>query len=259
MNLSKLLIRAYNTVLGDPDRFDAVLFETTTECNRGCEYCPVSQNRRPVAKLDVYPIIDELRKHHYIGSISWGFFNESLLDNDLYSKLSYCRFSLPLCRQHIFTNGDKLNCDNVRELLELASITIGRHNNSNILPLLNSLPERLIKRLRIALPMEATITSRGGLIKSRIPTPLVQSCDPSAAIVTGDGYLALCPNQYDYARLPQLHVPSVGLFQAWHNMRTIREQVRAWVNRPDCCVYCTENRVAIISGRDFIPRVSQWT
>ena len=272
MSIVSAALTAYNRfIVKDPDRFHSVNFEISSECNRSCPYCPVSKNRRDVYELNPYPIIDELARGRFIGAVAWGFFNEPLLHADkLEAYLDYVSGKLPWCRQQIFTNGDLLTVPVLIRLLKRASVVISAHKqppyNGNLLqhPLMfhhpndlwyticHKVPKKLQKRITVSLPLLGGLTSRGGLVASS--TQKMTSCNPTAAIVTADGYLALCCNDYNYVKEPALEVSKIGIFRAWYNSWARRHDVKRWVNLPVPCRSCTKNEIQMLPFAEYVKR-----
>lgn len=98
---------------------DAVEIETTTICNRKCEYCPNSTIGREPNEMEestFYKIIDSLKKINYTGRISPHFYGEPLTDDRLVKFIRYARTNLPNAIIKLYTNGDFLTADKYMEL-----------------------------------------------------------------------------------------------------------------------------------------------
>jgi hypothetical protein len=93
---------------------EIINLEMSYQCNRKCDYCPVStSNRQDVQKTIsnklVQKIVDELSQIRYENRISLNLYNEPLLDASLEEKISIFREKLPFANISFNSNGDKLN------------------------------------------------------------------------------------------------------------------------------------------------------
>lgn len=110
---NNLLIRSLNYAYRSlvPLPLSAVEIETTTVCNRKCEYCPNYTVGRPAAYMQeqtFYKIIDSLKKQNFSGRISPHFYGEPLMDKRLETLIAYVRANLPAAFIKLFTNGELL-------------------------------------------------------------------------------------------------------------------------------------------------------
>ena len=87
--------------------------ETSSYCNRKCDYCPVGLTTAP--KQQVYlkkqlfiKLMNELSEINYKGDFTLALYNEPLADEELAEKISYIREKCPVSRISTNTNGDYL-------------------------------------------------------------------------------------------------------------------------------------------------------
>lgn len=106
--------------------FQTVEIETQTACNRKCHYCPnsvhdrsdIANNKQMESEL-FCKVIDELAEIKYYGRLSPHMYNEPLMDERLPDLLSYARKKLPNVYIQIYTNGDFLDLDLYRTLIDV--------------------------------------------------------------------------------------------------------------------------------------------
>lgn len=95
-----------------------VNMETSTLCNRKCDYCPLSNYSRDEQILiedELYSkIVSDLNSIGYHSTVSLSLFNEPLLDSKICSRIKELRKACPNCFIKFNSNGDYLT----RELLD---------------------------------------------------------------------------------------------------------------------------------------------
>src|SRR3972149_4614439 len=120
MNVFNRLLKKILAQLGflNPFRepFKEIEFETTTFCNRKCEYCPNSKHERTGSedgrymKEEVFEkLLSDLSDIDFRGLIAPHLYGEPLTDPRLVSWISKIRKTLPKSRIKIVTNGDFLD------------------------------------------------------------------------------------------------------------------------------------------------------
>ena len=102
------------------ENVDNVNLETSSYCNRKCDYCPVSKYGRN-SKLFINNklfknIITSLKKINYSGSFSLNLYNEPLADKNFGLYIKYIRKNLPLSVIQTNSNGDFINIDALSKL-----------------------------------------------------------------------------------------------------------------------------------------------
>lgn len=112
---------------------ELVYIELNSKCNRQCWYCPNSfidrhsQNISMPQEL-VNKISTELASIDYSGDITFSYFNEPLIDDNLFSNIEIIRSKAPKAYIHFATNGDYLTHD---ILVRLEKLGINRIIISN--------------------------------------------------------------------------------------------------------------------------------
>lgn len=91
-----------------------VNLETSYQCNRKCDYCPVASSDRQITQSIIsdrllQKIANELSEIRYENRITLNLYNEPLLDNELEKKIALLRSTLPYSHLGFNSNGDKLN------------------------------------------------------------------------------------------------------------------------------------------------------
>lgn len=172
-----LLYRRYYMLInwlkyGDPFFFRGVFIETSTYCNRRCEYCPNSINPMPVGFMDeamFKEVIAQLKKINFSATLCYHFFNEPLLDKRLAGFVSYARRNLPACIHRIFTNGDFLTLEKASELIEAGVseflITIHDRDEKDLRAKLEPVAKKHPTRLIIQSIRGGPLSNRGGAIE----------------------------------------------------------------------------------------------
>jgi hypothetical protein len=122
------VINSLRSELGNNDRkalfktaVEIINLETSYQCNRKCDYCPVSGSTRQTAQsfmsLDlIKKIASELAEIRYENRISLNLYNEPLLDVELEAKISILRDYLPWATISLNSNGDKLRLARLKKL-----------------------------------------------------------------------------------------------------------------------------------------------
>lgn len=127
-----------------------VNLETSYQCNRKCDYCPVSTSDRSSSQKLISAdllkkIASELSDIHYENRICLNLYNEPLLDGKLEEKVALLRCYLPNAHLTLNTNGDKLSRKRLADLSDagLDSICITLHPKPNEENLMNTIQRRV--------------------------------------------------------------------------------------------------------------------
>lgn len=171
--------------------------ETSTLCNRRCNWCPNSiyQRSRRQKNINIKlfnKIINELSALTFKGQISLHNYNEPLLDNKLFYYINKIRKKIPEAHIIIFTNGDYLDQAVLKKLADsgVKTLFISVHDaiaNKNYKKIINRLNRKLnlkkelanisdrlgmkfstrFKSMRVVyyISYPTMLTSRGGIIK----------------------------------------------------------------------------------------------
>ena len=96
--------------------------ETSSKCNRKCDYCPDSIYNRETQNILSHShwnkILINLKKMEYKGQVSLNLYNEPMLDPYIYERIKSLRKAAPLCEIKISSNGDYLNFETLSNLAE---------------------------------------------------------------------------------------------------------------------------------------------
>ena len=136
--------------------------ELNVRCNRACSYCPQAVGLVPATDekmpRDIFEaLLADLARIEYGGRFSHHLYGEPLLDEALPANVRRIRSVLPRAVQVLFTNGDLLDDDNHRVLLDagIALMVVTRHS-------VGAYPDR--KQQVVQYAKELQFTSRGGSI-----------------------------------------------------------------------------------------------
>ena len=122
------IIKSLSTELCEKDKkaifktaVEIVNLETSYQCNRKCDYCPVSNSTRQIEQSNmelslVRKIAIQLSEIRYENRIVLNLYNEPLLDKKLEEKVRILREYLPWATFSLNSNGDKLNINRIKEL-----------------------------------------------------------------------------------------------------------------------------------------------
>ncbi len=133
-----------------------VQVETSSWCNRDCEFCPNAVITQPKELMprDLYRrILAELAAQNFAGRFSPYLRNEPLLDKRLPTLIADARAALPEALIFLNSNGDALNLSRAFELYEsgLDSLILSAYDKKSLTALLTLLPQiqRTVRDLHI--------------------------------------------------------------------------------------------------------------
>lgn len=100
---------------------EQVEFETTSYCNRTCSFCPNSFIDRLSEQLAMpeptwQAILDGLHEMEYSGAVIWSRYSEPLSERRIVERIREVREAAPRALIGIYSNGDYLDADYLREL-----------------------------------------------------------------------------------------------------------------------------------------------
>lgn len=227
--------------------FKYVELETTSVCNRKCQYCPNSKYSRGnhLMKESLYKrIIDQLSEINFTGAIFIAFYSEPLLDKRLPRLMKYTRKKLPYCMIKIFTNGDYLTKNLFRKLIGAGvnEFLVTRHGS----PLTKDL-KYLVKHpfsrdkiyYRISLPLRYRY-NRGGLVKIPYGKKIEKCLRPSENLtIDYAGNVVLCCNDYfstvKFGNLKRSHIIDIWKKK---NYKVIRKETKRGIFNLPVCQKC---------------------
>ena len=88
------------------DMWNRMSLETTSQCNRRCHFCPVSQRPAKVQSMsdELYTRIVNQLPTDWDGTVQWFFVNEPLFDKKRHQRIRQLRTHAPNCTIHVTTN-----------------------------------------------------------------------------------------------------------------------------------------------------------
>lgn len=209
-------------VEGRPRTFSNVAIETTSCCNRRCEYCPLSNAglREKRGAKDMDPelftrIIDQLAKEEFAGKLALHGYGEPMLDPNFIERVKEARQKLPDAYITFNSNGDLLTPEIFDELVDagISHIYITQHSKDKKPPLIKlrdssdvdpGLKEEIEARVSFY-PQLVVLQNRGGAVdlskfgKERQATAKnCERCVSNAYTMTVnvDGSVSACDNDF---------------------------------------------------------------
>jgi radical SAM protein with 4Fe4S-binding SPASM domain len=188
--------------------FRTVELEINSMCNRRCSYCPNALATRPTGHLDeplFTKIIDELASMDFDGIVSYHFYGEPLLDRRLPGFVAYTARHVRRCKPVIYSNGDLLTLEILREYIEqgLYTFWITQHDNRippNLQRIVAEATADEKRHINIHFANDLYLTNRSGLIPALgVPAaPLAVPCDwpLNTLVITATGNVVVCCNDY---------------------------------------------------------------
>lgn len=231
------------------DKLSTTEFETTTYCNRKCEYCPNSNHLRVGDEDGKYmkektfeKLLNDLSKMRFRGVISPHFYGEPLTDPRLPRWISRIRQLIPECTIRVVTNGDFLDIKKYNTLIEAGTDIIECSQHSLQLPvaivkLLNSLSEKERKKHIKILNWHKSyqgnqemLNTRGGEVKlkqkkqKRHPVCCVYATFP---VINTFGDVVLCCNDY-HSKYVMGNIMERSLKEIWQDAKNIELRKRIY-------------------------------
>jgi len=241
------------------DMFNDINIETTTFCNRRCEYCPNSkfdrslkQNEKLMTQDTFKKVIKDLKAIRYSGRISPHFYGEPLTDKRLVELLKYAHENIPKAKLEIYTNGDLLSIDMLESFYAIGVnnfvVTLHgndeerKHNKERIYGLKKYIKEnkKAIKMDIIDISSNYYLSNRAGLVNVKNKSKAI-ACQyaTSPLVMNYNGDVLLCCNDY----LGQVifgNVRKKSLLDIWNDIRfkNIRNEIRKNKFRLNICKKC---------------------
>jgi len=103
--------------------------ETSSYCNRKCNYCPVSQydrysEKKYMSDIVFTKIINDLRSIQYNSTLCLNLYNEPLADNHIFDRIKQIKKSIPNSLIFFNSNGDYLTVPIIEKLSEIGPVII---------------------------------------------------------------------------------------------------------------------------------------
>lgn len=192
---------------GLPFVFPNIAIETCNACNRGCDFCPVGIDRKPVERMSkemFEDIVDQLHAFGYEGQICLQWYNEPLADKRLTEFTAYARLKCPHSYIYFASNGDLLTPELHVQLVEagLNHMHVSQydgHIQDNVQAVLDA--GKYLNRLHVAVRVHEDLNNtRGGLVQVNVDGeyPLKERCirPDEQMVIAATGDVPLCCNDY---------------------------------------------------------------
>ncbi len=216
--------------------FKMVEIETISACNRNCVYCPVSVNPRPAKMMDeaLYKkIIGDLGDIRFTGTLFFCFYSEPLLDKRLFGFLKQARTQLPGATLEVYTNGDLLDFEKFKRLVESGAdcIKVSRHDRIPAEPFTRMV--EAVKGSQYAKNIviferdeEQELSNRGGAVYVKHPGKL-NYCNFKRLTIYVEGNVILCCMDY-YSQHRFGNASTERLIDIWNKKDYLDIRRRYW-------------------------------
>lgn len=232
--------------------FNSVEIETTSICNRKCEYCPNFSIKRPQGfmKEELFnKIIDELSAINYSGRFSPHFYGEPLLDKRIVEFVKYAREKLPNAFIKFFTNGDLLTYERFVQLTDAGVnvFRIAQHDKKPAETLEQTLRQidSKTKKERIELVKyyknDDLLMNRGGLVEVEHDVKMKYCSYISGVTIDFEGNMLLCCQDY-LSKYTFGNLKKEQIIDVWNkkNYKKIRDQVGSGIWSVEICKTCND-------------------
>jgi len=248
--------RIYYSFIGNGlESVHTIFIETLSACNLRCSYCPNSVYERGLVKNNqfmetktFYKIIDELAEMNWVGAIEPHSYGEPLLDQRLDKLCRYVHNKLPKSIIVIFTNGELLNIQWYKRLINagVTSFKVTQHlekQSEGVLKVINYRNKYGDDGVNFDYGKLKIINSRGGLIELDSNSTAKQECNwPDYHIgFNYDGEVMMCCN--DYLNEVKIgNIKSERLIDIWNksHYQKIRSDIREGNFSLDICKDCSD-------------------
>ena len=239
------------------DQVHTVFIETLTACNLRCSYCPNSVFERGLIKnnqeMDIilfHKIIDELAELNWVGEIQPHSYGEPLLDKRIVKLCSYIKQKLPSSKINIFSNGELLNVDLYKKLVQagvnIFSVTQHLEKQSKgTLDVIEYRKKNGSENVHFNYKKLNNINTRAGLVEVKAGKLRMECNWPDHHVgISYDGQIMICCNDY----LNEVKVGNINnerLIDIWHNTvyKKIRKDISAGDRSLNICENCSDGKV----------------
>ena len=230
--------------------FNEIAIETSTYCNRKCDYCPNSYNETPKEYMKeeiFYEFVNQLQNIKYSGIFSYAIYNEPLFDERLPKFVSYVKEKLPKCIQILTSNGDILTVEKAIELekagIDKFVITIHDKNPQKAYNRLLEVKKVLKYKMRLQTSYDLVLQNRGGEIdiKKYKNYKKINKCQHIRKLpVCPNGDIILCCNDY-YRKHVFGNIMKDNIIDIWNRYSNLREELLSKnIVKLDICKKCLE-------------------
>ncbi|MDA0049030.1 radical SAM protein [Brachyspira hyodysenteriae] len=227
-----------------------VSFEISTYCNRKCWYCPNSYNETLKKFMDwniFIKAIEELKNIKYSGAISYNLYNEPLFDDRLEDFIRHTHNSLPNVITVLYTNGDILNVELAKKLVEAGLdkfiVTVHDKDPDKNLKRLIPVKEFLKEKMILQTSNDLKLLNQGGTINinSSKNKYIVKKCpDIKNLTIKFNGDIILCCRDY-YARNIIGNILNNTIVDIYKSYSDLREELLSKnIVKLDICKKCLE-------------------
>ena len=239
------------------DQVHTVFIETLTACNLRCSYCPNSVFERGLIKnnqeMDIvlfHKIIDELAELNWVGEIQPHSYGEPLLDKRIVELCSYIKKKLPSSKINIFSNGELLNVDLYKKLVQAGVniFSVTQHLEKQSMGTLDVIEYRKrngSENVHFNYNKINNINTRAGLIEVKAGKLRMECNWPDHHVgISYDGQIMICCNDY----LNEVKVGNINnerLIDIWHKPEyiKIRKDISAGDRTLNICENCSDGKV----------------
>ncbi|MBA4383424.1 MAG: radical SAM protein [Anaerolinea sp.] len=205
--------------------FLSITIETTAYCNRQCDFCPNNDKYPPREKGIMRQclfdkLITELGKLNYSGRISPHLYGEPLTDKRMVALVGQIRRACPFAKIMVFSNGDFLTKDILRELIKkgMDEIYVTNYDNDDK-PELCRLQQQYGDFVSVRKFVDVEKRNKAGLLENveKAGSDMRPCPRPASQLVVNwRGDVVLCCNDY-YGKYLFGNVEEKGLINIWQS------------------------------------------
>lgn len=219
--------------------FCNLAIETSNFCNRGCGFCPVGHDRKPVRRMEeslYVKILHELMAFSYRGDICLQWYNEPLADRRLPMWTALARAACPNSFIYCASNGDFLTQPLFESLVAAGMdlIRVSQYDgavNDNVQAVLDA--GKWLDHLHVSVKGADVLTNtRGGTVNLRVVQPLALRCTrpDEQILIDAHGRVPLCCNDYHVSYCPGSAYEKTVL-ELWNDPMMV--EARGWLRQGD--------------------------
>lgn len=212
--------------------------ETSNFCNRGCGFCPVGHQRKPVRRMEeglYVKILHELTAFGYRGDICLQWYNEPLADKRLPEWTALARAACPHSWIYVASNGDFLTLDLVARLAAagMNRIDVSQYDGAiqdNVRQVMDG-PHGHILHVSVK-GADVLTNTRGGTVNLRVVQPLAVRCTrpDEQLLIDAHGRVPLCCNDYHVSYCPG-SAKEKTVLELWNHPMMV--EARGWLRQGD--------------------------
>ncbi len=232
--------------------FTVVEFETITNCNLKCKYCPNSlfknsNDENKLMSINIFnKLINDLKNIDYKGEFHPHFYGEPLLDDRIIDFVKTINKEFPKSDIIIYSNGTLLNLDYFKKLINAGCtrIIVTKHDDVTY-PDIDKViyfakKNKLDDKLFVRTLNKNKLFNRGGLFKIDNSVENFRNCFVSKTItIDYEGNVILCCNDYNKKNILG-NIKFEPINQIWESDKFIKIRKSIEQNKPilDICKKC---------------------